>query len=784
MLSGAVAFVLACLGGVAGLGSGAQAATITPVGDARAAAAGDTGGTASAVPSASSTAGASSTAPSASSGTHSGKPQISLEGITPNAPQRNSTIQIRGTFSNGSKALDGASVGLGVGAGPLSGRASIAAVGKGRSPAGAEGALRPKPTAELPSLAAGQSAGFTLSVAAGSLHLGGDGVYELSVEVFTGSTTSPSRTAVVRTFLPWFPSTSGVKPTRIATLWPLTDTPRVQAQTYSASGNDAQTPVLSDDTASAEMARGGRLDQLVSVGSGLQSSNIPVTWVVDPDLLDTAHTMTTGYRTAAGDDSQGARADNTKEGAGGSNASNWLTSAKSAVQGREVVSLPYADPDLASIAHNGSGSKALSGELAKSATAGQFTVDGRLQVDADNTVAWPYQGYTDTSIVHTAEKAGDRTMVVNGQSMPDSLNYTPSASRSIGSGMTAVVSDKAISDIFSGDLSTPGSQTLAEQRFLAETLMITLELPSTPRSLLVTPPRNMSAGAARALSAALEYAVQGKWAAGASLKSVSTANAGSDADHTVPPVSKYPAKARAGELSSSTLNQVMGVQNRLGVLEKILTLKYRVINPFSTAIARSLSTAWRASPSGGDAYRASMQDYLTNLQSAVKILPKSDLKLTGTSGTIPVTVQNDLQQPVNGLRLVLSSSNWLRLNISQAQNVTVDGGGRNKTFSFKAGARANKGVDVTAQLYTTADNHPFGNPISFEVNVTSVTGGVVWVLAIGGLLVLLAGLRMYGQRKKRATLGEGPDEDPEALLAPDDDPSGDHDPRIGSESRG
>jgi len=795
-----VALLLVLFAGSAGVLPGVQSARAAVRSASPAATAATADGTATAVPASAHTSG-------------SANPRITLQSITPNVPQKGSTVQVHGVLTAGRAAVSGASVALRVGQRSLAGRSSIAQIASGNSPPGDQGPLLSTPSAAVPDLAPGASADFTLSFSADAVLHGSDGVYEMDVEAFTGSVQNASQVAISRTFLPWFPDHGGVEPTKIATLWPLTDTPRVQAQTYSESGTDTQVPVLSNDSLAAEMAQNGRLNQLVSIGSGLAAGKIPVTWVVDPDLLDTAQDMASSYRVATSDDSQGARADNTAPGKAGSTATAWLSAARSAVKGQEVVSLPYADPDLASIAHNGGGSKSLVGLLSKDSSAGKFTVDGRLGTSSTANVAWPYQGYVDSEILNTAHQAGDRSVIVSGDSMPESnsLTYTPSAARAVGEGMTAVVSDPAISDIFSGDLSTPGAQTLAEQRFLADTLMITLELPSTQRSILVQPPRNLSVGAAQALSGALEYAVQGKWAQGATLASVasSTTGTGSAVNHTVPPVSRYPSALRSTELSAATLSQVAGVRGSLDTLEKVLTLKYRVTNPFSTAIARSLSTAWRGDGPGGSAYRASMQNYLTNLVAAVRILPKSTVTLTGTSGTIPVSVQNDLQQPVTGLALRLTSQPRLLLNVSpQPVPVSIDGGGRARTFPFRAGAKINSTVEVTAELYSVQGDYVFST-IHFTVNVTSVSGGVLWVLGGGVLLVLLAGLRMYGQRKKRAALGGGADPDGEPAGDGEQPPSGEgpdggadagphgstamttdsavrngHDRRIGSESKG
>jgi hypothetical protein len=730
-------------------------------------------------------------------------PSLSLDSVTPAVPQKGATLSLSGTVSNpGSTTLHNLSVRLRIGDTPLGSRSDIASVVAGHPADGTDGSVVNKASTSIGGLAPGASAPFLINVQVNSVSaLSADGVYEIAAELVSGSGTNVTRAAIARSFLPWFPSTSGVQSVRVATVWPLSDTPRVQAQTYN-SQSDNPVPVLGDDQLAPELAAGGRLDQLVNLGGQLDAAKIPVTWVVDPDLLDTAADMSGGYRVATGDITNGAQASNTKAGTGSTTAGDWLTRAKAAVAGQQVVALPYADPDLASIAHNGTGSLSASllQALGQTQTAGSFTVDSRLGVTAQSDVAWPYKGYLDTSIAKLTRSLHDSTLLVNGASMPESagLDHTPDAARPIGGGSTAVVADSTIASIFSGDLTTAAAQTEAVQRFLAETLMITLEQPSVAqRAILVMPPRNLSTNGAQVLAEGLQDAVQGKWAQGASLQSI-TSSTDPAANRTVPPVSAYPASARSGELSNNDLTSVMAVDGELETLKEILTRTYRVTEPFGYARSRSLSTAWRSDQAAGQSYRSATQDYASSLLGAVHLLPKAgSLTLTGTDGRIPITVKNDLQQDVQNLSVRLSSGNQLQLQVSPPQAVTIPGGGRAVTLQFSAAAKLNAQVHVTAYLLATADGQETElGETTFTVNVTSVTGGVIWVVAGGVLLVLLAGVRMYGQRQKRAQEGDDADGEseepgdgdgdgaPGPQAAAEEEPVPDQDPRIGSESKG
>ncbi|MBC3843348.1 hypothetical protein GXW82_33460 [Streptacidiphilus sp. 4-A2] len=114
----------------------------------------------------------------------------------------------------------------------------------------------------------------------------------------------------------------------------------------------------------------------------------------------------------------------------------------------------------------------------------------------------------------------------------------------------------------------------------------------------------------------------------------------------------------------------------------------------------------------------------------------------------------------------------------------TNSGNSKPSYKFQVKAAANGKVGMEAQLFTLVDGDlvPYndtagsGSSITFEVNVTQISGGVIAVIAGGGLLVLLAGLRLYWKRRKDAALApDGPSDGPAGGSADDstDDPSGD-----------
>ncbi len=609
--------------------------------------------------------------------------------------------------------------------------------------------------AKVDPLAPGITRSFSVKMPVDDLGLGSDGVYQLGVSL-TGKTPRQAYGHVLgiqRTFLPWQP-TAPEKKTKLTVGWPLIASAHLTARTES---DQEQTPVFRDDDLAEAIAPGGRLQQMVKLGAGRS-----VTWVIDPDLLAAVDFMARGYKVRKPDG-------HVVEGTGQDDAKAWLNSLQQAVKGAQVVALPYGDPDIASLAHHGKEVPGVLGQLGRATRLAGTTVDSILHVTPNTDFAWPVHGAVDPSVVHVATSGGAHDVIARSDSVrnPRTQSYTPTAARPIGGGTTAVVADYWLSTSFTGDLTGAGNSTLAVQRFLAHTLSVTQQVPGKQRSVVVMPQRMPSVSQARALSDALGVLQhQGTWTEGASLSDAANAAPDPAARRSVPGTRAYPDSLRRQELSTQAFEEIQQTRKSLRDFAAILSAKNRVMPPFSTAIDREMSNSWRGRPGQAAGFRASVQDYLTGLTHKVTLIQKSDLTLSGRSATIPITVQNNLLQNVNGLKLKLKSSRSIGLRVDDPDKQVVVDGGHSQSIKFSTTAKANGRTTVTAQLYTL-QGEPYGPPMKFQVKVTSITSTVLLVIAGGVLLVVLAGVRMYTQRRRR-----GPAPDPDAPL----DDGGDGEP--------
>ncbi|SCK14670.1 DUF6049 family protein [Streptomyces sp. WMMB 322] len=671
---------------------------------------------------------------------------ISINTLSPATPQKGDTLSVTGTVTNkGRSPITDGSIGLRIGPGENSrGALDRNAARKDYLP-GADGKKveGKRATTKIGSMRPGIRRSFTLKLPVSALKMRSAGVYQLGVTL-TGQTRERPYDQILgieRSFLPWQTSDSENK-TELAYLWPLISSSHLTARTQS---DEEQTPVFRNDDLAKELAPGGRLQQLVHLGKDL-----PITWMIDPDLLATVNAMTERYRVQK-------KGGGTVAGKGQAYAKQWLMDLQGAVKGEEVATLPFADPDLASLAHRGRNVPGALGDLDSATKRAIPTVESILHTKPSTEYAWPVEGAVDPSIVDVATSAGARTVIARSDSFRDTaLSYTPTSARPIGGGNTALVADSRLSKAFEGDMTRHGATSKAVQRFLSETQALNAQVPGKKRSILVAPQRTPSADQAQAMALALSSLQKdGRWAEGSDLSEVAKAKPDPGANRRVPPGSRYPASLRKQELSGDAYRHMQKTSRLVGDFKKILTREDRVVTPFGSAVERGESTSWRGDPKGAANYRDGVRDYLVGLTKEVHLIQKSPITLSGRSATIPVTVQNNLVQGVDDLELRLKSRRRIGLDVGEPQAVKIDGE-HSQSVKFSTTSKANGRAFVEAQLYTK-DGKPYGKSMVFQVNVTSITSTVLLVIAGGVLLVVLAGVRMYTTRKRNGGAASGPD---------------------------
>ena len=613
-----------------------------------------------------------------------------------------------------------------------------------------------------------------------------NGVYPLQVEVrgLVGPESERSRVGFAATYLPWFGSRQ-VQPSRVAWLLPLVDVPRLTPR-----------GTLLDDALAPSLATDGRLGGLLAAGrAGLKGQclpepdrpaadpqdaaddtgktvqppaersrceAVPVTYGVDPDLLVTAGALTAPYRVAgepAGRDPHPAS----------TAAATWLSDLRSAVTpgSGAVLALPYADPDVVALSRPRSG---LAGDLASARRSGDEVVESSTDATPLPDVAWPPAGQLTPDAVEAAGRGPGSALVLDASALavPDvDDGRTPGARIALppapGAADTGLVVDAGLSALLTPDPATWQGARLAEQRFLAETAIIAAERPGEGRTLLVAPARRATVDPAFVGAAVLDTG-RLPWLCPVPLSDVvagrEQCGRGAAQPSYAPEAGRVllPLEDRVGELDAGYVRRVRSVRGRA------LQLTGSVLDPSSpdTAAARARlqrgvfrteSSAWRDDRAAGDRATALLRDDVDSFNERVRVLAGSVL-LTSKSGSVSVSVENDLDLPVT-LRVQLSASNEARLSTQETPLLMLSAH-NSVQVAVRAEALTSGRFVVTATL-RDRDGNAFGRPAELQVRSTQYGNVALLITGIAtGVLLLAAGARLLRRavRHRRATTAE------------------------------
>lgn len=547
------------------------------------------------------------------------------------------------------------------------------------------------------SLAPGESATFDLKVPIDRLGLGAAGVYPIGVDIRANAPNELRDTVGrLRTFAPYLPDPKASGSVDVAYVVPFTDAP-----TAVADGSLLNSSLADDVTPR------GRLGRLLSL-----ARNSVVTPAIDPNLLAEATTL-------AGDHT--VRQPTSVKVPGNGDAAAFVTGMKSLIAGRRALVLPFADTDLVSLDHLGlteplTGLAALS---TASATASGLT---------GTVTAMPADGYADAAALDTVAGAGIRRIVLSADSLPDLGAGHPVVSiQTNGGTLTAVVTDPGL---LPADNAPTGvdAPILDRQRFLAETSLLALSTPKGSTYRVVAQlPRDLDVTAAtREL---LHPPTEATWV---TTKPLDAVIAGEQPNYTG--TLSYPEATRDQELSTGTVEAVRDLLDRSAALVDIAGNPADASATWRRAALSGTSIAWRTHSSTGlalvNADAALLDTQIGRIKLSVPLL----VTLTGSSGSFPVTVDNQLNVPVTVYIQITSPATGI-VDPGAVQKVEVDAK-RRVTSRFTADSKRSGVVRLTAHL-VTSDGQPLSGAAAFTIRVTQY-GIVGWVILGAGVALLMA----------------------------------------------
>lgn len=655
-----------------------------------------------------------------------GEVVVVIDTLTPLVPGPDGRLTVRGRVVSTSRdPVSDIAVVLRRSAGPLTARAQVTAAAETglAGPDPDDVVLTGTRVEVTSSLPPGDAVPFRLSIPLAEAGFTTAGAYVLGVEATgrVGAESTARRIGVERTFLPWFPE--DIDPIGVTWLWPLAAAPDRTA-----------TGLLVSDTVPVEVSPGGRLFTLVDVGRRYPGS---VAWVADPALLQTVADLVGGYQVrvdgalVAGDREAQARA--------------WLEQVSAVAAGPGIRTLPYADIDASAAVRAG-----LSADVVRAVTSGPGVAAAALGEVAPGGLAWSPFPRLDPQALAVLASAGTTDVIVSAGALRPADPGRPLATVATGQGtVRAVLADPGLSRTLDLPQRTPAEILLARQQFLAETAV----LATGPGGTYVVAPSSTAWDPARGLLIPLLRALRtAPWLEEATLDTVLAQE----------PVTRtragYGVRARAEELPPSYLASVARTSGRVASFASVLDDPVGVTEPYSAALLRAQSAAWRADLPGGQALVRAVSAELTGEIDQVRVLSAGTITFSGDTGRIPVTITNDLDRAVT-VGVTLRGQPERRMESDPLTGIVVPPG-RMTSVDLTARVIGGEPLTVEVQLLDGLGGD-YGEPGLIEVRSTAYSRAAAWVVAIAFAAILVfvvVGVtrRIHRARAQSATGDLGP----------------------------
>ncbi|TFV72879.1 hypothetical protein E4P39_15370 [Blastococcus sp. CT_GayMR19] len=614
------------------------------------------------------------------------------------------------------------------------------------------------------SLAPGAEVEFSYAVPAADLRIAEDGVYPVLVNVngVVGDD-EQRRVGELSTYVVQQPVVPTAR-TAVAWLWPVVERPH-----RSASGG------FRDDDLAASIDSGGRLDRVVAVlerlpgavppGGGQPVPALPVTLAVDPALVEELTIMAAGPYAVDGVDGAGQ---------GTETASLFLERLRALADVHDVVALSYADVDadalvaagltdvlVRSLPGNGEGAPdgAAPPEAGPDAGAEGNGPGGRLvaealEVEPRTDVAWAAGGSHRSDTLDVLRSRGVEQVVLGsdglseGRSAVGLAGVTAAAHTSVATAsgpVDALVADAALSRVVGNAEQTAGGARLAEQRYLAELAVLTMQAPAgTEQTLLIAPPRDVEAGPDGA-GAMMAGTAELPW-----LRPGSVAELGSSPSA---PAGEAVDAVDAVRLDEAGLADVVtAVAARHDLAGAVIGDADAALATFDAAVSRTTSVAWRADPENFRKASIGLREAMDRLRGRVTLLAPADgtYSLASSDAPLVLTVQNDLPFAVEVLlRIQTRGGRGLFVADIGAQSLEP---GERTTLQVDTEVRQSGGFAVTAEL-TTPGGALLGERIQMQVKSTAY-GSISLIITFGAAallgLLFLRRLVLFLLRRRRA----------------------------------
>ncbi|MDQ4085945.1 MAG: DUF6049 family protein [Actinomycetota bacterium] len=651
---------------------------------------------------------------------------LSIESLAPSYLRPGRPVRVSGTVLNDTGDVWGdAQVGMLVSDSPFTSTDAIAAATRADpyEEFAGEQILAPGTFDDIGDIAPGQSRSFSFTVPYDQLDLtGGDGVYwvgaELRVTDGDGLRASVARTL---TFMPQVSDAVQAPTVDLAMLWPLLAPVPWNGERFL------------NDSLSRQFAAAGRLRMLAELGAS--AGNDPLTWVLDPAVLDAARRMASGYllggRRVAADSDRAA------------SAAQWTAIVRNALGSTVALAVPYGNPDVAALAHAN-----IRPGVRRAKRAGERVLDS-LGV-ARLGLLWPTTGRADRDVLVKAQETNAGVAMLSRDTFaepPDAAvvdlpAVVPRAGPRTTSTLPTLVVER--DQARTGLRAQPGQSTLQwRQLILANTAL---------RSLYGGPQRRTAVAMPSPLwwpdtawrDADLFDGLQVPW--------VEQVTASSLVDGPHPRYDgalTYPDSAARRELGPAIMNKVRRLRRTARTVGNLVADPEAKQAETDRAFGLSTSAAWRDDRQTGRRIARDFVDTNREMIRSIELEAPNFVTLSSDSGRFPISITNRLGEPVT-VDLSVTARDP-RVTVAPIQPVTLQRDQR-VTVTVLTSSRGVGITTLTARMLTQT-GRPFGPVATFQVRITQI-GTLVWVImGVGAAILFIAAgrrivVRVRGHRRR------------------------------------
>lgn len=554
----------------------------------------------------------------------------------------------------------------------------------------------------------GASVEVTVTVAAGNVGLLDRpdtwGARGLAVQAMSAG----RRVGLQRSFVLWATESDDVPQARVSVLVPVVGPAPVPEDVDLTAPGQSLTEMVQP---------GRRLDAALEVAR----SSPDVALVIDPALIDTARTGT-------------------------SQAAAWADELTAVAVGRDVVALPWSDPDLTALAHAGA-TDLLTAATEATVAATTAAVDGGRRLSARTDVLWAPGPSTDQATVDLAAQSGASVLVMAPGDLPADRDVTgartelPSADGTVlglvpDATLTALLTDPA-------RLVPDATDATVVQRVLAELSVLARGSPQGLQHVLVALPRDAVPDPAR-IEAVLRGIQAAPWSRTAPLTALLGAR-GADEQRGTPPTTHADPEA----LPPGQVERLVTARRATVAFAAVTDEPARLLAGVDAQTLAPLATAWREDPALRDRLVEAVVAAVDARRSGLTLARTSDQYFVSADNTVRFSVRNEL--PADAHVRVHTTPRKACLRTEPSDTVVVRAGGE-EVVTVAMHAIANCEVVVEAVL-TGGDGVPLAEPVTFEVRATptieSVGTAVVGVLLAVGLVLGVVRTVRRGQSARR-----------------------------------